>query len=208
MNILQALNEVRTELQSKDLPKSGFNKFAGFKYYELKDFLPTINELNKKYGIISLFSMGLEIATLTIKSVENPEDYIVFELKVVDAKLKGATEIQEHGATSTYMKRYLYLNAYEIVEGEVIDAQKQDTPQENNEKAEYKTTNTSTKTTDKNEKATKEQVNELKALAKRAGISDEKMFEKYTNFIYKTPFASVYNKAKADLEDYIKKNNK
>ena len=41
MSVYRKLQEARIELQSKPLKKSGKNKFAGFEYFELGDFLPT-----------------------------------------------------------------------------------------------------------------------------------------------------------------------
>ena len=49
-NVYGKLSKIRLELQNRQLKKSGQNKFAGFKYYELGDILPTINELSDKYG--------------------------------------------------------------------------------------------------------------------------------------------------------------
>jgi len=49
-NVYWKLSKIRLELQNRQLKKSGQNKFAGFKYYELGDILPTINELSDKYG--------------------------------------------------------------------------------------------------------------------------------------------------------------
>jgi len=199
MTVYQKLDKVRVELQNSNLPKSGFNKFAGFKYYELGDFIPTVNTLNEKHGIISIFNMKGSVASLKIVNIENPKEFINFELNIVDAELKGATKIQAHGATNTYMKRYLYLNCYEIVEGDSVDAQPQEdkvvTPKV-----------ISVTTTD--DKATKEQVAELKKLAKEAKIPESRMKEKYGNFIYTTPFTSAYNKALKEITDYLAKEKK
>ena len=41
MSVYIKLNLVRIELQSSQLAKSGHNKFAGYKYFELGDFMPT-----------------------------------------------------------------------------------------------------------------------------------------------------------------------
>ena len=45
----RTLNEriisIRVKLQNSKLKKSGNNKFAGFDYFELADFLPRLNEL-------------------------------------------------------------------------------------------------------------------------------------------------------------------
>lgn len=41
---------------------------------------------------------------------------------IADAGLKGSTAIQSLGAVHTYMRRYLYVNALEITEPEILDA--------------------------------------------------------------------------------------
>jgi hypothetical protein len=38
------------------------------------------------------------------------------------ANLKGCHEVQNLGAVETYIKRYLYQNCFEIVEGDVLDS--------------------------------------------------------------------------------------
>ena len=53
MNIYQKIQAVKKELSERELKKSGENKFSGFKYYELGDFLPSIIELCAKYGLFT-----------------------------------------------------------------------------------------------------------------------------------------------------------
>lgn len=118
--VYQLLQECRVELQNKNLKKSGKNKFAGFDYFELKDFLPTINEMFNQKGLFSNFSIDETTARLTIT---NGKDFIDFTSPIADANVKGCTPIQSLGAVHTYMKRYLYLNALEIVEADMLDAQ-------------------------------------------------------------------------------------
>ena len=139
MNIYEKLQLCRVELQEMKLKKSGENKFSGFKYYELKDFLPKINELFKKHGLFSNFSIKdgravLEIIDKDWISKESFKDEsleffrqnscffkIEFTSPVAEANVKGCTAIQSLGAVHTYMKRYLYLNALEIVEDDSLD---------------------------------------------------------------------------------------
>jgi len=45
MNIYEKLQIMRCELQDMKLKKSGKNKFAGYEYFELQDFIPEINKL-------------------------------------------------------------------------------------------------------------------------------------------------------------------
>ena len=45
LNIFQKIQRARVELQKKDIKKTGLNKYSGYKYFDLGDFLPHINSL-------------------------------------------------------------------------------------------------------------------------------------------------------------------
>ena len=122
MNIYQKVQDARVRLQSLQLKKSGENKFAGFKYYELGDFIPHVNNLFNVLGLFSAFNIKDELATLTIVDMEKPESAIQFTSPIADANIKGTTPVQSLGGVHTYLKRYLYMNALEIVEGDSLDA--------------------------------------------------------------------------------------
>lgn len=126
MNIHQKLQKCRVELQKADLKKSGENKFSHYTYFELGDFLPKINELMEKHGLIALFHFTLEEAKLTILNTENVEEQIVFSTPIALAELKGCHAIQNIGATQTYARRYLYVMALEIAEGDALDGTEPD----------------------------------------------------------------------------------
>lgn len=123
-NVYQRLQLCRTELQKKNLKKSGNNKFAGFNYFELSDFLPAINDLFKEHGLSSLFNIyeDKNIATLTIINTDNVEDKIEFQTPLAEANIKGCAPIQSLGGVHTYLRRYLYMNALEIVESDMFDS--------------------------------------------------------------------------------------
>ncbi|MBS4760976.1 MAG: ERF family protein [Clostridium sp.] len=120
MNIYEKLQSARVKLQDKKLKKSGKNKHTGFSYFELADFLPSVNIIFSEIGLFSNFSLCAEKAVLTIYDTES-NDNITFETPTANAQLKGCTEVQSLGAVHTYLKRYLYLNALEIVESETLD---------------------------------------------------------------------------------------
>jgi hypothetical protein len=42
MNIYEKVQKIKLELLEANIKKSGNNKFSGFKYYELGDFMPHI----------------------------------------------------------------------------------------------------------------------------------------------------------------------
>lgn len=122
----QSIIKIRVDLQNKKLKKSGKNKFAGFEYFELADFLPTLNELMQAEEINDIFTIEDEYARLIlIKGNEQQEYKIPFKMFTtpVNAKgIKSMQDIQYLGALNTYYKRYLYLNAFGITDGEVIDS--------------------------------------------------------------------------------------
>lgn len=122
MKIYKKLMQARIDLQKNKLSKSGHNKFAGYKYFELGDFLPEIQQIFNNLGLCSIVSFSKEYATLTIYDVDSPEENIVFSSPMADANLKGTHPIQNLGAVETYSRRYLYVTALEIVEHDAIDS--------------------------------------------------------------------------------------
>ena len=115
------LQEARIRLQAAPLKKSGHNKFAGYQYFELGDFLPTINQIFNDLGLCSIVSFGSEMATLRIVDTEHGGT-IVLTSPMAEANLKGCHPIQNLGAVETYTRRYLYVTALEIVEHDALDA--------------------------------------------------------------------------------------
>ena len=122
MNIYTKLLCARLQLQDKELKKSGNNKFAGYKYFELGDFLPAIQEIFAERKLCGIVSFGKEEATLTIVDMEKPEDKIVISSPMSTAALKGCHEVQNLGAVQTYLRRYLWVTAMEIVEHDALDS--------------------------------------------------------------------------------------
>ena len=121
-NIYSKMQKARCEFQEKPLKKSGHNKFAGYHYFELGDFLPTINSLLEKYNLCSNISFDNDMATLTIVNAENTDEKLVFTSPMSEANLKSCHAVQNLGAVQTYLRRYLWVNAFEIVESDGLDA--------------------------------------------------------------------------------------
>ena len=121
-NIYSKMQKARCEFQEKPLKKSGHNKFAGYRYFELADFLPTINSLLEKYNLCSNISFDSEMATLTIINSENTDEKLTFTSPMSEASLNGCHNVQNLGAVQTYLRRYLWVNAFEIVEQDGLEA--------------------------------------------------------------------------------------
>lgn len=122
MNVFEKLQNARVKLQNMDLKKSGENAYSKFKYYELSDFLPFVNKIFEENKLFSNFSIEENRATLTVINTEKPDETIVFISPVEELELKGCNKIQALGGVHTYLKRYLYLNALEIVENDMFDS--------------------------------------------------------------------------------------
>lgn len=133
-NIYLKLARARVALQKLNLTKSGKNAYAGFNYFELKDFLSQATEVLLKEGLVAVFNIeaghvtyyaedrqerGSDEARLTIT---DGIERIVFRSPVAEATVKGASPIQNLGSMHTYLKRYLYLNALELSENDTVDA--------------------------------------------------------------------------------------
>ena len=120
MSVYKKLQEARIKLQNTELKKSGHNKFAGYKYFELGDFLPAIQSICDKLGLCGLVSFNHEMAYLQIVDTEDGSS-VMFTSPMSSASLKGCHDVQNLGAVQTYLRRYLWVNAFEIVEHDAIE---------------------------------------------------------------------------------------
>jgi len=71
------LMAARIMLQNAPLKKSGHNKFAGYSYFELGDFIPTINQIFNEVGLCGVVSYDTEIASLTITDTDDGTNIII-----------------------------------------------------------------------------------------------------------------------------------
>jgi ERF superfamily len=121
MNVYKKLQAARTKLHKTPLGKSGKNSFAKFNYFELGDFIPEVTAIFDELGLCAVVNFQPDVATLTIHDTDT-EGQIVFSTPLVHANMDRVQAIQNLGATHTYMRRYLWLMAMEIVENDVVDA--------------------------------------------------------------------------------------
>lgn len=124
MNIYEKIQLVKKELLEANLKKSGENKFAGFKYYELSDFLPTIINLCNEHKLFTRISFDYNDATLEVRNIENPEEVIYYTSPMEELELKGCNKVQALGGTETYNRRYLYMACFDIIENDMFDSEK------------------------------------------------------------------------------------
>ena len=121
MSVYKKLIVARAKLRAKVLKKSGHNKFAGYNYFELGDFLHPIMEIFDEVGLIGIVSFTKEQAELCIVDIDGGGE-IVITSPFGSAALKGCHEVQNIGAVETYQRRYLWVTAMEIVEHDALDS--------------------------------------------------------------------------------------
>lgn len=121
MNIYEKINLARIKFQQLNIKMGGENTFAKYSYYELGDILPHMNLICAEIGLCNIISFSPEVAIMTIVNIENPEENILVTSPMSTASLKGCHEVQNLGAVETYIRRYLYQTAYEIVESDVLN---------------------------------------------------------------------------------------
>jgi len=122
MKLQKKLMQARLKLQTTELKKSGHNKFAGYQYFELGDFLPAIQKIFHELGLCGVVSFSTEYATLTIYDTDEESKFLQITSPMASAALKGCHEVQNIGAVETYQRRYLWITAMEIVEHDALDA--------------------------------------------------------------------------------------
>jgi len=123
MTIFEKLQLARCALQKCNLKKSGKNDFAHCSYFELADFLPTVNEILAEHKLTPMITFKEGLATLKLQDQES-ETSIDFCCPLATANLKGCHEVQNLGASMTYIRRYLYVNMMEICEADALDSSK------------------------------------------------------------------------------------
>lgn len=128
LNVYQKLIEAREKFLVSDINQSGKNMQLSFKYFELKDIVPTITHIFKDLGLLAVARFTDTVATLTIVNTDNPEETIDFPVPfnqiqpiVSNAGKQVTNDMQALGSSITYMRRYLYLIAMDICVNDEIE---------------------------------------------------------------------------------------
>ncbi len=123
-NIYAKLAIARQLFLDANVKKSGINRYADFKYFELADIVPVATKIFLDLNLTVIDRITFETATATVINIENPEETIVFEVPAKDPSIETGTKmsaIQGLGAYITYMRRYLYGVVLDLVESDEVD---------------------------------------------------------------------------------------
>lgn len=128
MSTYEKIARIQKKLMGVEMPKSGYNNFKKFHYYELEDILPHIFQACFDEELTIFFSFTEDQAVLHIKSWEKEGDVGTRDEVSIRAPFpeitpnKGDNKIQTTGSYMTYLKRYLLMNTFLITEKDVVDA--------------------------------------------------------------------------------------
>lgn len=118
---IQRLAELKAELHRTPIKESGINKHSGFTYFQIADYEPVLASLGEKYGIFHYFSFPVEHAELHVCDAFSDREIVTY-CGYDEAQLKGCQPIQSAGAVQTYIRRYLEISFFGIVEADALDA--------------------------------------------------------------------------------------
>ena len=123
-NIYIKLAEARKRFLETPVKKSGVNRFAEFKYFELEDIVPVANSIFYDLGLLLVPNITYERVVGVVFNVDNPDEHINFNLPAKDPNIEDGTKmstIQGLGAYVTYQRRYLYGVVLDLVENDAVD---------------------------------------------------------------------------------------
>lgn len=219
IELLKKINTLRKEVKD-NLTKSGKNDYSHFTYFQLKDFLPTIvDECAKKQELFIYFTIDKEKvdlpkkvtttigeganATITEENFEYREyGYLtvidlasgvskVYKKETKDATVSGATAIQNLGAKSTYMKRYLYMDLLELAEDDQVDGANNNTNVEAPKATTTPTPKVETKKTETKKATTTEAAKPVEEVSKDDELMSLEDKEEITKFILENKLEPV-----------------
>lgn len=221
MNVYQKLIEAREQFINSEINQSGKNMQLSFKYFELKDIVPTITHIFKQVGLIAIANFSNTTATLTIVNTDEPKETIYFPVPfnqiqpIISNSGKQVTnDMQALGSSITYMRRYLYLIAMDIcVNDEIEPTINKDTNNQGDNAPKHSAPPTPAQRQDiKKEltapeaQASSLQIKGLKNVLKKLREVDNTKEELITEIAVKTK--SFTQISKADCETLIQKINK
>lgn len=141
LNVYQKLSLARKRFLERNVKKSGVNRQLEFQYFELQDIVPSATRIFQNLGLLGVVQFppveknaetGLAsepVATMTVLNTDRPSETIDFmvpyrEVEQIKSNAgKSVTNpLQALGSSVTYLRRYLWMLAMDIVEQDDVDA--------------------------------------------------------------------------------------
>jgi hypothetical protein len=128
LGLYEKVLKIRLELRKVLIKKSGKNTFSNYHYFELEEIIKAVEPLMEKYRVLSVFKANQELATFSLIDIDEICSRLHFSLPFTKAQIGlkkdgsgGASDIQNIGGASTFLRRYLYINAFDIIETDAVE---------------------------------------------------------------------------------------
>lgn len=131
MNIFQKIQDAKVKVQNRIEGKSGNNSYVGFKYLELADFLPIVNDTFNDLGLFERFRIDStydengavhDVAILDVINSDNPQEKVTYSMRCEVPQMKNNSAMQCIGSMHTYARRYLYIELLSLAIPDDLDA--------------------------------------------------------------------------------------
>lgn len=123
LNVYQKLLLARSRFLEANIKKTGKANKLGFKYFELDDIIPIAMPIFAELQLLTQTSFSEDMAIMNVINCEAPDEVIIFHSPMRnDTGGLIVNEIQKLGSVQTYLRRYLYMVALDIVEADEIEA--------------------------------------------------------------------------------------
>lgn len=191
LNVFQKLQAARLKFLQAGVKKTGKNMHLEFTYFELADIVPAAETIFSEVGLLGVTSFYGDEAVMHVFNVNDPEEkpigfsapFTKIQPIITNSGKQATNEMQALGSSITYMRRYLWQLALDIIEADSIDpmigavsdtatvttATKKAAPATKDERAEIKKALTTTPTL---VPASKEQIDSLKSVLGELLTSD------------------------------------
>lgn len=122
-NIYKRLAIVREKFLAGGIKKTGKNTQLKSMYFQLEDIVPISTPLFHEQDLLPVTNFTKDECTLTVIDMTDAESRLVFTAPMREWLGNAAvTPVQALGATITYMRRYLYQMALDVVEVDEIES--------------------------------------------------------------------------------------
>ena len=120
-NVFEKLLVAREQFLNAGIKKTGINRYAEYKYFTLEEIIPIKQKIFKDLGLSDIISFTDSEAVLQIFNTDNTDEVIVFSSQLAPDESMIKNPIQKVGAVQTYIRRYLYVLALDIIESDGIE---------------------------------------------------------------------------------------
>ena len=130
--IIKKLLSIQSELKA---PKNQYNKFGKYKYRSCEDIVEAVKPLAKKNGVLLTLSDEIQCigeryyikATAILIDIDSGSSFKVTAYAREENSLKGMSEAQITGATSSYARKYALNGLFAIDDSSTGDSPDPDT---------------------------------------------------------------------------------